>query len=381
MQSRLHGFKSRLHLHVARAGPHDRAVVGGHGFGATIDGVNGLWTSGYARLAILTSIATLAAYLIGVVVPFADPIPAAITAVVSTKVTFHHAAKEGSFQILGTMVGAAIALGVVSLIGSGAIVLFIIVLLSFAIAWILRFKSPDEAPFMAATVAITMILVVGTHLTTEGALARFLGVAIGALCGLAASAVVAPAKDTRVLGNDVDALKEDLSALLTTMAKGIRETPEPATAREWREQATELRNRTLGLAARWEDLSSHARWSPRLHPDELARLKRELDATSVMSSRVLSIASDLSATGRSAAPLPPAAVSPLADLMAMAADNIAADDPTTSIGRTQAHEAVRLADQTAQIALVGGIVSNLNRINQASSAAHDPDSEDTHSAT
>jgi len=85
-----------------------------------------------------------------------------------------------------------------------------------------------------------------------------------------------------------------------------------------------------------------------------------------MSSRLLSIAADLHrATGRDIAALPPAAASPLADLMAMAASNIAAEDPATSLGRTQAHEAVRMADQTAQIALIGGIVSNLNRINQA----------------
>ncbi len=106
-----------------------------------------------------------------------------------------------------------------------------------------------------------------------------------------------------------------------------------------------------------------------------------------MSARVLSIASDLTtASGRTATPLPPAAMSPLADLMAMAADNMAAEDPSTSIGRTQAHEAVRVADQTAQIALIGGIVSNLNRINVASAEAHDADldaagPDDSHSAT
>ena len=343
--------------------------------------MTGLWTSGYARLAILTSIAALAAYLIGEVVPFADPIPAAITAAVSTRATFHHAAKESSFQVLGTLVGAAIALGIVYLVGSGPLVIFLIVLMSFLLARLLRVASAEESPFVAASMAVTMILVVGTHLTSEGAVARFLGVAIGALCALAASAVVAPAKDTRVLSADIAAHKEELSELLAAMAKGLRDAPTAETAREWRDQATELRNRSLGLAARWEDLASHTRWSPRLHPEELARLKQELDATSIMSTRVLSIASDLSATGRSATPLPPAAVSPLADLMTMAADNIAADDPTTSIGLTQAHEAVRLAEQTAQIALVGGIVSNLNRINQASSAAHEAEASDEHSAT
>ena len=50
----------------------------------------------------------------------------------------------------------------------------------------------------------------------------------------------------------------------------------------------------------------------------------------------------------------------------MAADNMATDDPTESIGVTAAHQAVRGADMTAQIALIGGIVSHVNQINRAS---------------
>jgi uncharacterized membrane protein YccC len=212
--------------------------------------------------------------------------------------------------------------------------------------------------------SVTVILVVGTHLNTEGAVERFGGVVLGGLCALAASALATPTKDTRLLRADLEALQDSLSDLLAQIAKGLREPTDRATAKEWREEAVALRNRSIGLAARLQD------------PDDLALLKQSLDATNVMSSRVLSIASDLTgATARASTPLPPAAMSPLADLMAMAADNISAEDPATSIGRTQAHEAVRVADQTAQIALIGGIVSNLNRINQASNAGHDPDDD------
>jgi uncharacterized membrane protein YccC len=340
-----------------------------------------VWRSGYVRLAFLTALAAVAAYLSAEVVPFADPIPAAITAAVTTRATFHHAAKESVFQILGALLGAAIALAIVSVIGTGALVIFLLVLLCFALARLLRLASPGESPFVAASMAVTVILVVGTHFTTALAVERFAGVVIGGLCALAASALATPTRDTRLLSQDISALQREVSDLLAQMAKGLRGTPDRDTAREWREQAVELRNSSIGLDARLVDLSTHARWSPRIDPDDLARLKQELDATSVMSARVLSIASDLAAAGgRSSAPLPPAARSPLADLMAMAAENIAAEDPHTSLGRTQAHEAVRMADQTAQIALVGGIVSNLNRINVASSQAHEPD-DDEHSAT
>lgn len=343
--------------------------------------MTGLWTSGYARLAVLTALAAVVAYALGEALPYTDPIPAAITAAVATRATFHHAAKETVFQTLGALLGAAIALVIVSLIGSSALVIFLLVLLCFALARFLRLAAPEESPFVAASMAVTVILVVGTHFTTELAIERFLGVALGALCALAASAIASPRKDTRILAGDINALKDALSELLARMARGLREIPDRETATGWREEAVELRNETIGLTARWEDLASHARWSPRIDPDELKRMKTELDATTVMSARVLSIASDLTgAAGARVASLPPAAVSPLADLMAMAADNISAEDPSTSIGRTQAHEAVRGAEQTAQIALVGGIVSNLNRINQASSEAQ-PSDEDDHSPT
>jgi hypothetical protein len=87
-----------------------------------------------------------------------------------------------------------------------------------------------------------------------------------------------------------------------------------------------------------------------------------------MSARVLNIANDLRSATRSNlnTQIPQAALSPLADLLELAATNLATDDPTQSIGVTAAHQAVRGADMTAQIALIGGIVSHVNQINKAS---------------
>ena len=42
--------------------------------------MTGLWTSGYARLAVLTALAAVVAYALGEALPYTDPIPAAITA-------------------------------------------------------------------------------------------------------------------------------------------------------------------------------------------------------------------------------------------------------------------------------------------------------------
>jgi hypothetical protein len=88
---------------------------------------------------------------------------------------------------------------------------------------------------------------------------------------------------------------------------------------------------------------------------------------------VLNIANDLRSATRSNlnTQIPSAALSPLADLLEMAANNLATDDLTQNIGVTAPHQAVRRADMTAQIALIGGIVSHVNEINKATNHQSD----------
>lgn len=337
------------------------------------------WRSGYVRLAVLASLAALVAFVIAERVPFADPIPAAITAVISVRVAFHQAAKETAFQVLGALLGAAIALGLVHIVSNGAFLILLLVLASFAIARLVRVAARQEMPFVAANIAVTSIIVLGVNFSTEGALERFSGVFIGAACALVASYAASPTRETVQLIERSSALQRDLAALLVDVADGLRTSPTTAQTRQWRDDATELRNRSLGLEASFEELRSHRGWSPRIDAEELESLRITVEANRVMSVRVLSIAADITNSMQEGRPsLPEAALTPLADLIAMAADNMAADDPTTTIGVTAMSEAVRMADETAQIALIGGIVQNLTRINQASAQAAEEAGIDDH---
>lgn len=328
------------------------------------------WRSSYTRLAVLAAVAALVAFVVAERVPFADPIPAAITAVISVRVAFHQAAKETAFQVLGALLGAAAALALIHVVTSGALLIFLLVLFAFAIARLVRVAARQEMPFVAANIAVTSIIVLGVNFSTEGALERFSGVFIGAVCALIASFAASPTRDTVTLIEQSAALQRDLSALLAEVADGLRTSPTSLQTREWRDDATELRNRSLGLEAKFEELRAHRSWSPRIDAEELQTLKITVEANRIMSVRVLSIAADITNSMRSGTTsLPQAALTPLADLIAMASDNMAADDPTTTVGVTAMSEAVRLADETAQIALIGGIVQNLTRINQASAQA------------
>ena len=331
----------------------------------------------YIRLAVLTSFAAFFAYLVSDAIPYASPVPAAITAVVATRVTFHHAAKETSIQLLGALIGAAVALVIVSFIGSGAIVILLLVALSFVMARVMQYSNPDESPAVAASLAVTVILVVGSHLTTELAFERFTGVVIGALFALVASFLASPTRDTQKLAAGLNAVQVQLAEVLARIATDLRGEPTQDDTSAWHDQAVELRNRVLGLAAQYEDLAKHSRWSPRINSVDLDSLKELLRANQVMSARVLNIANDLRSATRSnmSNQIPKAALSPLADLLELAAGNLATDDPTQSIGMTAAHQAVRGADMTAQIALIGGIVSHVNQINKAS--VHETDDTST----
>ncbi|NQW32917.1 MAG: hypothetical protein HQ468_09345 [Actinomycetales bacterium] len=322
----------------------------------------------YFRLAVFTSLAAFFAYLVSDAIPYAAPVPAAITAVIATRVAFHHATKEIFIQLLGALVGAAVALAIVSVIGSSAVVILLLVALSFVMARVMQYSIPHESPAVAASLAVTVILVVGSHLTTEIAIERFTGVMIGALFALFASFLASPTRDTQKLAAGLNAIQIQLAEVLARIARDLRGEPTTEDAAAWHDQAVELRNQVLGLSVQYEDLAKHSKWSPRINSVDLSSLKELLRANQVMSARVLNIANDLRSATRSNlnTQIPQAALSPLADLLELAATNLATDDPTQSIGVTAAHQAVRGADMTAQIALIGGIVSHVNQINKAS---------------
>lgn len=317
---------------------------------------------------MFTSLAAFFAYLVSDAIPYAAPVPAAITAVIATRVAFHHATKEIFIQLLGALVGAAVALAIVSVIGSNAVVILLLVALSFVMARVMQYSIPHESPAVAASLAVTVILVVGSHLTTEIAIERFTGVMIGALFALFASFLASPTRDTQKLAAGLNAIQIQLAEVLARIARDLRGEPTTEDAAAWHDQAVELRNQVLGLSVQYEDLAKHSKWSPRINSVDLSSLKELLRANQVMSARVLNIANDLRSATRSNlnTQIPQAALSPLADLLELAATNLATDDPTQSIGVTAAHQAVRGADMTAQIALIGGIVSHVNQINKAS---------------
>lgn len=319
------------------------------------------WQSGYVRLAILTAAAATVAYIIGDLAPFVDPIPAAITAVVSTRPTFHHAAKEALFQVIGVIVGALAAFAAIVVIGFGPATIAILILTSFGIVRLIRIADPSTAPYAAMAVSVTVILVIGAQMSPEGALERFLGVVVGGACALAASYFTTKGEPVGRVSVELSAVQGLLADLLGHIAEGVQRPLTPEVTKRWFDQAGRLREQTEKHALEVQDIREHRRWSPAIHEQELRALERQLAVTKVMATRVFSITSDLNVwAGKQ--PSGDASLSPLAKVFAAAAATMVDPDLTPPGGMTGVHTAIRSADDTDALMLLGGLAGQAQRL-------------------
>lgn len=326
-------------------------------------GLTWLSRAGYLRLAVLTAAAATVAMVIGSLVPWIDPVPAAITAVVTTRPTFHHAAKESLYQVIGVVTGALVAFGAVSLIGPGPATIAILVLASFGIVRLLRVADPSTAPYAAMSVSVTVILVVGAHMSPEGAFERFAGVVLGAICALVASYFTTRGVPATRIAEELESIQEDLAELLGEIAQGVRREPTAEQTRAWLDRAATSRDATLRVAVDVEDMRQHRSWSPAIGKEDVRAVERQLAATQVMSSRILAIAADLNHIATSPqAPVAPGSLSPLASVFEAAAANIVEPGGQQSEGATGVQQAIRSADDTEALVALGGLAAHAQRI-------------------
>lgn len=336
---------------------------------------SGWWRSGYLRLAVLTALAATAAYAIGAAVSFIDPVPAAITAVVSTRPTFHHAAKEALFQVTGVVTGALVAFAAIVTIGFGPLTIALLVLTSFGIVRLTRVADPTSAPYAAMAVSVTVILVIGAQLSPEGAFERFMGVVVGGGFALLASYFATRGEPVGRVSVELTAVQGLLADLLGQIAEGVQQPLTKDQTKQWFRRATVLRDETAKHALAVQDVREYRRWSPVIHETELRALERQLGVTQIMATRVLSIASDLNRlTAKSPKQLPAEQLSPLAKVFASAAATMANPDLSPTGSNTGVQTAIRSADDTEALMMLGGLAGQAQQLARLRKEAQ---SEDT----
>ena len=209
------------------------------------------------RSIIQASVAATAAYLIATdVVGHVKPFFAPISAIITLGLTVGQRGRRAFELAIGVAVGIGVADALVLLLGSGAAMLAIVVLLAMGAAVFL-----GTGQMMVNQAAVSAVLVATLPPAAHFSGARFVDAVIGGSCALLVNALLLPA-------NPIKMVKEAAEPVLDELAATLREVADAIDARE--QEAAEnvlLRARELDrLEAELEDAVAVSRETARYAP-------------------------------------------------------------------------------------------------------------------
>ena len=245
----------------------------------------------YLRLAVLSAAAAAVAYGIGVELPHVSAVVAAITALITVQPTFHASMKEALRQVLGVVLGASLAFAAIELVGYSAFALFATIIVCFALARVLRLGEEG-----AAAVAVTVILVVGPHFSTEATEARLFGVLLGSALALVTSYFTRPGTPEGRALSDLVSESDRAAALMVTIAESLpgRGGRVPWwIVRRWRDEAEEILQSVVATRHLAQDAVAGARWSPVIDRQRAEAVLRQARIAERTASTLVSMCRDL----------------------------------------------------------------------------------------
>jgi uncharacterized membrane protein YccC len=307
--------------------------------------------STYLRLAALSSLGVTAAYALASCLPEVNAQVAAITALVAVRPTFHASIQEAARQTLGLVLGAAVALLLITTVGLSLPALLVGVLACWVTARLLRLGEEG-----AGSLAITVILILGPTFSADAVETRFLGVAVGSLMAMLVSYFIRPGQPHERALDAALAQAERGAALLTEIADHLSRHSghvERATAHRWLDRANKITAALARIRTAADDAVVGARWSPMIAREDAEAVAAQVRLTHATSIAVANICRDLLAA--SGGPMPAALAESLAEVFAAAAEAIvdqsegARVNPAGTLGRDD--EPVQALTSTRRVAV------------------------------
>lgn len=221
----------------------------------------------WVRQVTVTSIASAAAWQAGDRVVPHGGITSAIAAALTVQMSLHKSMREGFGQILGTTLGAGVALGCEALFGSGSVTVAITVGLSSVAARALRLGAVSSV-----NVAITGLIVIGPGAAENTALHRLGAIIVGTLIAMAFSYFSHPKQPAERAVDDIARVAIATAELLGTMSMGVADGFTRERAGQWLARARVLTTKVPAVRAQALEARDYARWFPtaeRSRADEL----------------------------------------------------------------------------------------------------------------
>ena len=188
---------------------------------------------------------------------------AAIVCTLSIRISLHKSMREGFGQIVGTAVGAGIALFTVSVFSFGFIAVATTIIFCAVIA-----RALHLGEVASVNVPVTALIVIGPGISQSTAVHRLGSTLIGAAIAILFSYFSHPNTPVGRAQIQIRSVSTKAAALLAEMSEGVAAGYTQKDAGSWLARARLLVEEVPAIRAQSVEARSHARWFPTAEKDE-----------------------------------------------------------------------------------------------------------------
>jgi uncharacterized membrane protein YccC len=221
----------------------------------------------WVRLIVVSAIASGVAWQIGDLLLENGGVVAAIICALSIRISLYKSVREGFGQIVGTAIGACVALACVSIFNFGVISVSMTVLLCSVVA-----RALHLGEVASVNVPVTALIVIGPGLSESTAFSRLSSTLIGAAVAIVFSYFAHAKTPAARMIDKISSLANKCAKLLGEMSEGVAAGFTQDEAGNWLAKARLLVEEIPGVRAQAVEARGHAKWFPTAQVDEAEEL-------------------------------------------------------------------------------------------------------------
>ena len=242
----------------------------------------------WVRQIVVAGIAGAFAWFVGDSLVPNGGVVAAIVSTLSIRISLHKSLREGFGQIVGTAIGAGVALLTVTIFNFGFIAVGTTIVICAVVA-----RALHLGEVASVNVPVTALIVIGPGISGSTAAHRLTSTLIGAGIAIFFSYFSVPNTPIDRARIQIRTVSEKAAALLAKMSEGVAAGYTQKEAGNWLAQARLLVEEVPAIRAQSVEARSHARWFPTAEKDIAEEMYIEGIATEHTLVQVRSIARTL----------------------------------------------------------------------------------------
>ena len=242
----------------------------------------------WVRQIVVAGISGAVAWIIGDSIVPNGGVVAAIVSTLSIRISLHKSLREGFGQIVGTAIGAGVALLTVNVFNFGVIAVGSTIVVCAVVA-----RALHLGEVASVNVPVTALIVIGPGISGSTAIHRLTSTLIGAGVAIFFSYFSVPNTPIDRARAQIKDVSEKAAALLAEMSEGVAAGYNQKDAGKWLAKARLLVEEVPAIRAQSVEARSHARWFPTAEKDVAEEMYIEGFATEHTLVHVRSIARTL----------------------------------------------------------------------------------------